>query len=306
MFEDKDDTILARWLAGELTPEELAEFQKTDAFLEYQYIANASSRFLKPTFSDKEAVYEKIKVNREQVNIEKQSVPKVITLKKVIYTISIAASLILLVGFLFNTVSYETAIGEQLAVTLPDGSKVQLNAKSKLEHSRFFWNNNREVQLDGEAYFVVTSGNKFTVETNLGAVSVLGTQFNVRARAKTIHVDCYEGKVQFKDEKANAKILTAGQSIKVLDGVLEAQKHTNKKPSWLQGISTFDNVLLSDVLNELQTQYNITVKTNDIDVKQRFSGNFVHDNIEIALQTVFKPMNIKYTLTNNVLELTSP
>jgi ferric-dicitrate binding protein FerR (iron transport regulator) len=305
MFEDKDDTILARWLAGGLTPEELAEFQKTEAFLEYQYIANSSSRFLKPTLN-KEALYEKIKANREQVNTLKQKKTKVITLKRMVYTISIAASLLLLVGFLFNTVSYETAIGEQLAVTLPDGSKVQLNANSKLEHSRFFWNNNRNVLLNGEGFFTVTSGNKFTVETNLGNVNVLGTQFNVRARAETINVYCYEGKVQFKDAKTNDRILTAGQSIMVIEGTLENQKATAEKPSWLSGISTFDNVLLSDVLNELQTQYNIVIKTNTIDVKQRFSGNIVHNNIEIALQTVFKPMNIKYTLNNNVLELTAP
>lgn len=305
MFEDKDDTILARWLAGGLTPEELAEFQKTEAFLEYQYIANSSSRFLKPTLN-KEALYEKIKANREQVNTLKQKKTKVITLKRMVYTISIAASLLLLVGFLFNTVSYETAIGEQLAVTLPDGSKVQLNANSKLEHSRFFWNNNRNVLLNGEGFFTVTSGNKFTVETNLGNVNVLGTQFNVRARAETINVYCYEGKVQFKDAKTIDRILTAGQSIMVIEGALENQKATAEKPSWLSGISTFDNVLLSDVLNELQTQYNIVIKTNTIDVKQRFSGNIVHNNIEIALQTVFKPMNIKYTLNNNVLELTAP
>lgn len=305
MFEDKDDTILARWLAGELTPEELVEFQKTESFLEYQYIANASNRFLKPSLN-KETLYEKIKANRDLKQIQQERKTKVIALKKIVYTISIAASLILLVGFLFNTVSYETAIGEQLAVTLPDGSKVQLNANSKLEHSRFFWNSNRNVGLKGEAFFTVTSGNKFTVETHLGAVSVLGTEFNVRARTETISVHCYEGKVQFKDTKANNKIITAGQSIIVIDGVLEEQKTTTEKPSWLNGISTFDNVLLSDVLNELQAQYNITIKTNNVNVKQRFSGNIVHNNIEIALQTVFKPMNIKYTLKNNILELTAP
>lgn len=298
MFEEKDDTILARWLAGELTPDELAEFQKTEAFAEYQAIASASSRFLKPDY-DSNALFDKLIAKREA-----QKTGRLFKLKPIGYVVGIAASIILLVGIFFNSVTYQTGIGEQLAVVLPDGSTVNLNGNSKLKHNRFFWNTSRSVSLKGEGFFDVESGSKFKVETRNGTVSVLGTEFNVRTRKDIMVLSCYEGKVQYEGKKQNKTILTQGQSILVRNNNIEKQQLNRERPTWLSGRSTFNNVTLESVLEELKAQYNITIKTNTIDLNQRFTGNFTHDNIDLALQTVLAPMNINYTFENSVLELT--
>ncbi|MBQ0740845.1 FecR domain-containing protein, partial [Aquimarina celericrescens] len=79
---------------------------------------------------------------------------------------------------------------------LPDGSFVDLNAGSELTHQRFFWSQNREITLQGEGYFKVTSGTNFTVTTSLGKIEVLGTQFNIKEREKLFEVNCYEGRVK--------------------------------------------------------------------------------------------------------------
>ncbi|MDO5987041.1 FecR family protein [Flavivirga amylovorans] len=300
MFEEKDDTILARWLAGTLTQEELAEFKNSKEFAEYQSIVTASNRFEKPAFN-KEKLYTNIAAKRKN-----QKSTKVISLKSISYVIAVAASIVLIIGVFFNNITYKTGIGEQLAVTLPDNSKIQLNANSKLEHNRFFWNSNRNVSLNGEAYFIVEKGSTFNVKTNYGTVSVLGTEFNIRSRKNAYNLICYEGKVMFKQNKTEkTAVLTAGKSISIINNDFNEATTTKTSPSWLKGISTFDNTMLSDVLNELRAQYGITIKTNGVDLSQRFTGNFVHNDLETALKTVLVPMQIEYTINKNILLLNS-
>jgi hypothetical protein len=112
MFEEKDDTILARWLANELTPEELDTFEKTEEFQEYQAIANASTQFLKPDYN-KDALFDKIVNGRET-----SKKGNVLKLRPIIFSLSLAASIIILLGIFFSSTTYSTGIGEQLLVEL--------------------------------------------------------------------------------------------------------------------------------------------------------------------------------------------
>lgn len=294
MFEDKDDTILARWLAGELTPEEQKEFENSKEFLEYQRISQGMERFEKPNF-DTSVLKDKILAQIEN----KESKGNVIRLKPLYYAIGIAASLALIVGIFFNEVSYSTSFGEQLVVNLPDGSLVQLNADSQLTHNRFFWTNDKAVNLKGEAFFKVEKGGGFKVETESGTVSVLGTEFNVRARSVNFSLACYEGKVKFETGKPNGEaILEHGDGISLnTAGVIEREKLKEDFPSWTQGTSVFSNVVLVEVIQELEAQYGITIQHNLANDADRFTGSFVHNNLEIALKTVFVPMGIAYEVS---------
>ena len=79
---------------------------------------------------------------------------------------------------------------------------------------------------------------------------------------------------------------------------------TQTKPMlWIKGISSFNNQTLKAVIDELSAQYPITIKNKNVDLNQRFTGSFVHNDLETALKTVLIPMDIKYTLQNSVLEL---
>ena len=294
MFENKDDTILARWLAGTLTPEERAEFEQSPEYKEYIQIAEGLEQFKKPNFN-REALYGKIKIQ-----IDEPKKGKVINFKPLLYISSVAASLLLIVSIFFNEVTYETNTGQQLSFTLPDGSEVQLNAASKLTRSRFFWKNNRKVNLEGEGFFKVESGNDFVVKTISGVVSVLGTEFNIRSRTDLFELTCYEGKVAF--EAATSKeqvILTEGKTIQLIDDTLEEGTIEERTPSWADGRSSFNNVPLIEVLNELKIQYGIRIENNTVDISKRFTGSFFHNNLEIALKAVLVPMGIEYTLTDN-------
>ncbi|MCB4800365.1 FecR family protein, partial [Neotamlana laminarinivorans] len=94
----------------------------------------------------------------------------------------VAAVLVVLLTssyFLFfnNTKSFETQIAQTETFKLPDESEVILNAQSKLSFSKKEWETNRNLKLQGEAFFKVTKGEKFTVNTKAGSIQVLGTQF---------------------------------------------------------------------------------------------------------------------------------
>lgn len=304
MFEEKDDTILARWLSGELSSEEQLEFENSPEFLEYQQIAQGMERFNKPNF-DTERLKKKVMSHLD----EKQSnAGKVIALKPLYYAIAAAASVALIFGIFFSEVQYTTGVGEQLTIELPDGSSVQLNADSELSHNRFLWMNNKTVRLSGEGMFKVEKGDGFEVDTQLGTVAVLGTEFNVKSRAAHFGLTCYEGKVRFETETKKQAILTQGDALRLTkDGDLETSKTGRSFPSWMEGKSSFSNAVLEEVIRELEAQYKVSIQNDLTHDPGRFTGSFVHDDFDIALKTVFVPMGINYELQNpQLIVLKSP
>lgn len=111
-----------------------------------------------------------------------------------IYRIVVPAAAALIIAMLFlnvntrktrTTVSNETATtrGSKSTVKLPDGTTVMLNANSRLRYDETFKKNNREVTLEGEAYFDVAhdASSPFIIHTNNADIKVLGTTFNVRS-----------------------------------------------------------------------------------------------------------------------------
>ena len=282
---------MARWLAGQLTEMERAEFEASSEYEEYQRLVEGLRGFRKPTY-DKDVLRNKV-----WEEIERQRPKKVIRLKPLYYTIGIAASLLLLFGLFFTKITYTTDVGEKLKVELPDGTVVNLNAKSKLSHDRFFWAKNKEVGLEGEAYFKVTKGADFEVYTESGTVSVLGTEFNIKTRPNTFELHCYEGKVRYENKEEQQTVtLIAGDAVTLKDAILLEFKHTDDRPSWQDGKSIFSNTELLMVIKELEFQYGLTFKYDPNIVQGHYTGSFVHDNLELALQAVFVPMGIDYEL----------
>jgi len=98
-----------------------------------------------------------------------------------------AAAVVLLafgLGFLLYPQSVTAPNGQRAAAVLPDGSTVELNSGTTIQYNRLFGLRNREIRLDGEAFFSVAPGDKpFTISANRAVVEVTGTAFNVRSRS---------------------------------------------------------------------------------------------------------------------------
>ncbi|MEW7291139.1 FecR family protein [Aquimarina sp. 2304DJ70-9] len=290
---ESDETYIARWVAGELSEEELSEFKKSEAYKGFNRINTIAQHFKAPPVDTRRALI----TTKEQITFGKK--------RKTTNTtwLAIAASVVVILGVfgLFtSTKSYTTTYGEQLAVTLPDGSKIQLNADSEIEHKRFFWLNNREVSLTGEAYFEVEKGGDFVVQTAYGDISVLGTKFNIKTRTKTFELNCFEGAVRFdKIASEEYHILKRNDKIVLSEAKIVTEKAEESIPNWMNGISVFKEQPLQEVLDEIRLQYNVTFQGKETDLSRLFTGSFLHDDLEKALKSTLTPMGISYTLSKD-------
>ncbi|NJO91798.1 MAG: FecR domain-containing protein [Chloroflexia bacterium] len=137
-----------------------------------------------------------------------------VNFKKII-SYSAAAVLIVSIG-IFSFIRYYSINvycpnGQHSAITLPDGSKVTLNANSQLSYHPYWWKYSRKLDFSGEAFFEVTKGDKFSVVSKNGTTSVLGTSFNIFARDNDYRVHCITGKVKVEKENSGVIILTQNE-----------------------------------------------------------------------------------------------
>ena len=220
---------------------------------------------------------------------------------------AIAASITILLtagllgyNYYFQSKNYHTEFAEIQSVTLYDGSVVSLNANSSLEiPSRFEWSNSRTVQLDGEAYFVVSKlienstkkYRKFTVKTSNANVEVYGTQFNVYARNNQTKVLLDEGKVELIENQTKKQVLMKpGQMVvlnanKVFTKPIETPIEQAKQiTSWKQNLLIFDEVSMEELKNRFKEVYGIelVLKGEAFD-NQEFKGELPVNNLEEAL-----------------------
>lgn len=292
----KDETFLARWIANELSAEELMEFQQTEAYHQFKAIDTASQLLKTPSY-DKEEAFDKIKTTLAVTKTNKKVVKFIPT-----WMYGAVASIALLISFLYinnNSVDFSTNYGEQLTITLPDNSKAYLSPKSEITYKKRKWDTQRELFLKGKAYFEVEKGKSFTVKSNEGNVTVLGTKFTVNTSENYFEVKCYEGKVKVTSKSKEEVILTKGKAYRNYSNSSEKWEFLDKTPSWIKGESSFNNTPLHQVIKALENQFKLNFDASRIDTSLRFTGTFTHEDVTIALQTVFAPMKISYKLAEN-------
>ena len=292
----KDETFLARWIANELSPKELEEFQQSDVYHQFKAIDDASQLLKAPDYNQKEALTQiQNKLQSKEAN------------KKVVKLIpnwmyGAAASIALLISFFYfnySTTDISTSYGEYSTITLPDNSTVHLSPNSTVSYKKYKWDANREVSLRGKAFFEVEKGKSFTVNTTEGNVTVLGTKFTVNTSKNYFEVLCYEGKVGVTSKNKGETILTLGKAYRNYNEKAEEWTFNSDSPSWLKGESSFMNTPLYQVIKALENQFNLKFDSSKIDTEKRFTGTFTHEDVNIALQTVFAPMKISYKLAKN-------
>lgn len=279
---------LSKWLNDELTEAELAEFKADPDFEKYEKIKNFSAQ-LKVADLDEAKMLDNILSHKKET-------AKVIPLYKN-WMFRVAAVLVLALGITFAVQNFSTETqyasnGKRTSFLLPDNSEVVLNAGSEIEYKKWNWKNNRNLELQGEAYFKVAKGQKFEVKTSLGKVTVLGTQFDVKARKNRFDITCFEGrvKVNYKDKEI---ILTHGQSVTFENGNQINTKATVQKPEWLENRMAFSKEKLPNIIDEIQRQYDVTISIKSGYSNELFTGKIPTDNLDIALQIIATTYNLE-------------
>lgn len=192
----------------------------------------------------------------------------------------------------------ETAVkGVRQTVLLPDGSTVHLNADSKLTYKPYLWRFSRKVILDGEAFFEVENGKRFTVQSNQNRVNVLGTSFNIFSRPEKYSVFCLTGKIE----------VTAGEKVTLLKPNMQLTYRERKLKieenidagqviGWTEDKFTFTGVPLIDVIDEMERQYDIRIKA-DTHLDYFYTGHFSKtNNPNEVLEIIGKPFGIKFSI----------
>ena len=284
---------LEKWLNNEATPSDMQVLNAWPDFDSYKKIDTHTKRMVLPEHditSGIKALRDTLLFNKAQ----KQKRPKVVTMPMLL---KIAAIFVLLAGSTVFVTSLPTNIQAPIAsiqtIELPDSSKITLKENARISYKKYGWPFNREVTLEGEAYFEVAKGKTFTVRTPSGNVSVLGTSFNVKTENDILIVSCFEGLVSVNANGINT-LVTPGDSFSFAPMLVNNKIYTSK-PSWIFNESSFVDVPLDAVLMEIEKHYKVTLTTKNIDVTLRYTGSFTHTNLDQALQTVTLPLNLSFS-----------
>lgn len=293
---------ILKWFNKENSDEELAYLKETKDFTTLEKIAHYSSQIDVPKINVEKA-FEDFKLKKEK-NIKKG---KVVTFSfSRLY--KYAAVIIVLLStsyFLFfnNTTNYKTTFAQTKKFNLPDNSEVILNANSEISYAKNNWKENRSLDLNGEAYFKVEKGKKFTVNTTIGDVTVLGTQFNIKERKNYFEVKTYEGLVSVS-YKNTTKKLAKGQLFKVVNGIIDTVNTFNiNDKTWMQNESTFKSTPLSFVLEDITNLFDYKIETKNIDINKLYTGGFSHADIHIALKSVTIPLQLSYKIDGKTVTI---
>jgi transmembrane sensor len=177
----------------------------------------------------------------------------------------------------YNTMS--TPKGRQFHVTLPDGTKVWLNAASSIRYPTAFVGKERTVEVTGEAYFEVTKDKTkpfFVMAVDQAQIEVLGTSFNINAYTDeaAIKATLLEGSVRVTRQGDNAvgRGSKAGGSVLLKPGQQAQITETNgqrptvvnladidKVVAWKSGVFNFDGVDFAEAMRQLSRWYDLEV-----------------------------------------------
>lgn len=163
----------------------------------------------------------------------------------------------------FNTISVPR--GGEFCLTLSDGTRVWLNADSRLRYPVEFVGKKRKVYLEGEAYFDVSydEHKQFVVETKDARVKVYGTAFDVSAYEdeKETTATLVRGSIALKSGKTDKMIrLEPGEQGRLQNGKLTKQNvDVRLYTAWVEGRLVFNSVRLEDMLRRLSRWYDVNV-----------------------------------------------
>lgn len=212
---------------------------------------------------------------------------------------------------IFNTLQIPR--GGEYFLTLADGTEVWLNAETEIRYPVQFTGDKRVVYLDGEAYFTVTPNKTkpFVVVSTHASVSVLGTQFNLRAYPDepTVSTTLVSGSVIMQSEKYKQQIkLVPGEQgkLEIASANLSKQEvNTYLYTAWKDGRFAFRDARLEDLFNILSRWYDLNVFYLNPEAKDiRFTGDLNKtDDFTSILKIIEQNERVAFTVNKRTVSI---
>ena len=233
-----------------------------------------------------------------------------------------------------------TKYGSKTTIVLPDGTKVSVNAGSKLSYDNTFGNTVREVYLTGEAFFDVVHNEEkpFIIHTAKMDIKDLGTAFNVRCypdekRAETSLIrgsieitlkDRPKEKIYLKPEekltlvndevitttkpvskKIKTELIVAEPLVAISHITYEPGDHSVVETSWVENKLVFRGEPFEEVALKMEKWYGVKITITDDHLKKvHLTGSFDSETVEQALAALQLTTDFKYTNTKNYITIT--
>ncbi|WP_051268044.1 FecR domain-containing protein [Terrimonas ferruginea] len=210
-------------------------------------------------------------------------------------------------GTLYNTLANPNG-SKVVDMVLSDGTRIWLNAGSTVTFPVAFQGNERRITITGEAYLEVAKDKTrpFYVASEEVEVKVLGTHFNMntyRDQNQT-YVTLLEGAVNVVDVRSQKSVtLNPGQQANVTNMKIELSRQADIESvmAWKNGLFSFQNTTLENVLKEMSRWYDIKIRYEGNVNDQRFSGELPRDLSLKEVLGVLKDVGVKFRLDDNIL-----
>lgn len=217
------------------------------------------------------------------------------------YAVGIAATFLIIFSAYFYNKNVETVPTEysteetQQSITLPDGSSVILDHKSKIILHEDF-ENNRNLSLEGRAFFSVThkdDSRPFTIDIPNATVTVVGTEFSVATEGDDSEVSVAKGKVKVVSSQNRNILLTDGDLLLFENNIFaKAENNSSNYFSWTDHKIVFKDTPILKILHELEWIYEIKI-----------DASLIKKNATCRLSTSYKDMRIQEILEELKLQI---
>ncbi|NBC05151.1 MAG: DUF4974 domain-containing protein [Bacteroidetes bacterium] len=195
--------------------------------------------------------------------------------------------------------------------TLPDGTRVELNANSSLKYRTFFSTDERNVYLEGEAFFDVEPDPKrpFKVHSGQLTTTVLGTEFNVKyiPGSGDVEVALVEGRVEVdisgEERLYSSLTLEPNQWVRYSNNEkqMAIQEGIQTKILWRDGILEFKDNTLLEVALSLENWYGVEVEIEEHSANElKITGTFDNESLEHILETLNFVADVEYKIEKNI------
>lgn len=312
------ESLIAKYFARETSAGEnqflLQWVQESE---EHQEIFNAYQEVWGNYLPDESLIFNKSKAKDriEKYLLEEKRIKKKMQFRNYM---KIAAFVIIVLGLsslLFynqlqptNIITKSTEYGQKMRITLPDGSLVNLNSGSSLSYPEHFSNNERAVNLTGEAFFQVMRNEEkpFIVKSKNLTTTVLGTSFNINAFDSISNsVAVVSGRVKVENSH-QAMILNPNQQTRNVNGTLKMEEiNARKIVGWTQGVLRFEDSALKNVIKSLERWYGVKFKLKNSELEEcKFTGQFQNEKLINVLNVLQEALGITYEVKSKEIIIT--
>lgn len=324
MTNSRQIELLSRKLAGSATPEELRE-------LEVLLAAD-------PEAAERQKILQQFWIRQENesgVSVEENLQKTLANLglpvreKKIgfpwLRVVAAAVVILLIRGGIFLLQKEKTSVvaltekhnvkGTRSIIQLADGSKVWLNADSKMKYPEVFRGGTRDVYLNGEAFFEVAKSpeHPFIIHLANGTVRVLGTSFNVRAydNESTVETSVATGRVAFipkyrsSGKRQDTIYLSPDHKARYVfnkEELTTAITSAQDDKAWTEGRLIFRSETMEDIATELERNFGIRVVFVDEGPKSFvFTGSFGNNTLEEIMYYLSRTKSFSYKISGTEL-----